>query len=162
VSGRIQLTSDGWHDYPNAVRAAFDFARCDFAVLQKTYGQPQESVTARRYSPPICTGAKKIRMIGRPDMEKVSTSFIERVNLNTRMNCRRMTRLSNGFSRKHQNHAAALALTFWGYNYAKAHRTLTKAAKGVHTSPAMAAGLADRLWTADDLIGMMDGTTKLA
>jgi IS1 family transposase len=161
VSTRVQITSDGWQSYPHAVRAAFGFAKCDYAMLQKSYGQPQENVTSRRYSPPVCTGAKKIRMIGRPNMDKVSTSFIERVNLNTRMNCRRMTRLSNGFSRKHENHAAALALTFWGYNYGKAHRTLTKAAKGVHTSPAMAAKLADRLWTAEDLISMMDGDRAL-
>jgi IS1 family transposase len=158
VSTRVQLTSDGWQPYPHAVRAAFAFAKCDFAVLQESYGQAQENVTSRRYSPPICTGAKKVRMIGRPNMAKVSTSFVERVNLNTRMNCRRMTRLSNGFSRKHENHAAALALTFFSYNYCKVQRTLTKAANGVHTSPAMASKLADRLWTADDLIAMMDGS----
>jgi IS1 family transposase len=161
VVTRLQLTSDGWREYPGAVRSAFGFARCDFAVVQKIYGQPQENVTSRRYSPAVCTGAKKVRMIGLPDMAKVSTSFIERLNLNTRMNCRRMTRLSNGFSRKHQNHAAALALTFWGYNYCKANRTLTKQAKGIHTTPAMAAKLADRLWTADDLIAMMDGAITI-
>lgn len=162
VSGRIQLTSDGWHQYPNAVRGAFDFAKCDYAMLQKTYGQAsEEALTTRRYSPPVCTGAKKIRMIGRPKMDKVSTSYIERVNLNTRMNCRRMTRLSNGFSRKHQNHAAALALTFWSYNYCKVNRTLTKAAKGIHQTPAIAAGLSDHVWTADDLVAMMDGTQNV-
>ena len=94
-------------------------------------------------------------MIGRPNMDLVSTSFAERQNLNTRQNCRRFTRLTNAFSKKAENHSYAVALNFFVHNFMWVHSTLTKAA-GVKTTPAMAAGLTDRPWTMDDLLAMMD------
>ena len=155
LANRIQLTTDAWGPYLAAIRKAFDFARCDYAKLVKVYGQSMEQGPARRYSPPVCTGTAKERMIGRPDIDLVSTSYVERLNLNTRQNCRRFTRLTNAFSKKAENHAYAVALTFFSYNFMKVHSTLTKAA-GAKMTPAMASGLTDRVWAWDDVLGMMD------
>jgi IS1 family transposase len=160
LTNRVQLTTDGWGASLTGVRKAFDFARCDFAQMVKVYGQSGEAQGARRYSPMICTGAIKERKIGRPDMEKVSTSFVERFNLNTRQNCRRFTRLTNGFSKLAENHAHAVTLTFFSYNFCKVHSTLTKSA-GVKTTPAMASGLTNRVWTWEDVLAMMAPTYKI-
>lgn len=154
LGNRVQLTTDGFGHYHAAVRHAFGFAKVDFAQLVKTYGQAFESGPARRYSPAICTGATKVRRIGRPDKDLVSTSYVERLNLNTRQNCRRFTRLTNAFSKKAENHAHAVALNFFVHNFVRAHGTLSKAA-GTKTTPAMAAGLASKPWTLDDLLEMM-------
>lgn len=163
VVNRIQLTTDGYAAYLGAVRQAFDFARCDFAQLVKSYGSQGEGEhqTSRRYSPMVCTGAVKVRQIGRPVAELVSTSYVERLNLNTRQNCRRFTRLTNAFSRKAENHAAAVALHFFTHNFIRPHGTLTKAASGIKTTPAMAAGLTDGPWTMADLLALMDPATLL-
>jgi IS1 family transposase len=154
LANRVQLTTDGLGWYLPAVRQAFEFARVDFAQLVKSYGASMEQGPARRYSPPVCTGATKVRRIGRPDEELVSTSYVERLNLNTRQNCRRFTRLTNAFSKKAANHAYAVALNFFAHNFIKPHGTLTKAA-GVKTTPAMAAGLTNYVWTMADLLSMM-------
>jgi hypothetical protein len=98
----------------------------------------------------------KERVFGQPDMAKVSTSYVERQNLTMRMSMRRFTRLTNGFSKKAENHAHAVSLHFMHYNYCRPHQTLTKAAGGVKTSPAMAAGVADRVWTVEDILAKMD------
>lgn len=160
LSNRIQLTTDAWGPYLDGIRKAFDFARCDYAKLVKVYGQSGEQGPAGRYSPPVCKGALKERMIGRPDIDLVSTSYVERLNLNTRQNCRRFTRLTNAFSKKAENHAHAVALTFFSYNFMKVHKTLSKGEKkgvrGVPTTPAMTAGLTDRGWTWDDVLALMD------
>lgn len=163
VVNRIQLTTDGWGAYVTAVRKSFGFARCDFAQLVKSYGQGPEAgpQTSRRYSPMVCTGAQKVRQIGRPVKELVSTSYVERLNLNTRQNCRRFTRLTNAFSKKAENHAHAVALHFFAHNFCRVHSTLTKARQGVKTTPAMAAGLTDRPWTMADLLAMMEPTFLL-
>jgi IS1 family transposase len=153
LTHRVQLTRDGHGMYLTAVRAAFGFARVDYAQLVKKYGQVEAA--ARRYSPPVCLGCEKERMIGRPDMEKVSTSYVERAKLTMRMQMRRFTRLTNAFSKKAENHAHAVALHFMHYNYCRPHMTLTKAA-GRKTTPAMAAGLTDRVWTLEDVLGLMD------
>lgn len=155
LANRVQLTTDGWGAYLAGVRQSFDFARCDYAILAKVYGQSVEQGPARRYSPPVCLGAIKQRMIGRPDVDLVSTSYVERLNLNTRQNCRRFTRLTNAFSKKAENHAHAVSLTFFSYNFCKVHSTLTRAA-GAKTTPAMAAGLTDRAWSWEDVLAMMD------
>lgn len=155
LAERVQLTTDGSLVYLQAVRVSFDFARCDYARLVKVYGQGPEASPVRRYSPAVCTGAIKERLIGRPDMDLVSTSFVERFNLNTRQNCRRFTRLTNAFSKKAENHAHAVALAFFVHNYVRSHGTLTRAA-GAKTTPAMAAGLTDRAWTMDDLLVLID------
>ncbi|MGB7213072.1 MAG: IS1 family transposase [Gemmatimonadales bacterium] len=164
VVNRVQLTTDGFAAYTEAVRRAFGFARCDFAQLVKSYGPGQDTgapQTSRRYSPMVCTGAVKVRRIGKPVEELVSTSFVERLNLNTRQNCRRFTRLTNGFSRKAENHGYAVALHFFAYNFCRAHGTLTKAAQGAKTTPAMAAGLTERPWTMADLLALMEPTFLL-
>lgn len=152
---RIQLTTDGHHMYLTAVRKAFGY-QVDFAQLVKTYGQLEQGVdSSRRYSPPVVTGCEKIRVIGNPDPALVSTSYVERQNLTMRMQLRRFTRLTNAHSKKAENHAHAISLHFMHYNYCRPHATLTKEA-GVKTTPAMAAGLTDRVWTVEDVLALMD------
>ena len=127
-------------------------------MLVKQYGQPAADFesSAHRYSPPVCTGAVKLRKIGRPDPDLVSTSYVERSNLTLRMQQRRFTRLTNAFSKKAENHAHAVSLFFLYYNYCRPHQTLTQAAGGVKTTPAMASGLTDRRWTIADVVALMD------
>ena len=161
LRNRIQLTTDGHHMYLDAVRKAFDFARVDYAQLAKTYSRSEGVEGHRRYSPSVCTGAVKQRLVGKPDMELVSTSFVERANLTMRMGMRRFTRLTNAFSRKVENHAASVSLHFMHYNFCRSHATLTKVAKGVHTSPAMASGLTDHVWSVEEILGLMDGIAQV-
>lgn len=153
---RIQLSTDGHGMYLPAVRKAFDFARCDYGRIVKVYGQSHEQGPSRRYSPPVVVDTIKERVIGRPNMDRVSTSYVERLNLNTRQNCRRFTRLTNGFSKKAENHAHAVSLYFMHYNFCRVHATLTKAAGGVHTTPAMEAGVTDRVWKVEDVLALME------
>ena len=154
VSGRIQLSTDGWQAYIGAVRHAFGFARCDYAQIVKKYAAPDVE-GQRRYSPPVCTGVLKVRMIGRPDPEKISTSYVEAMNLATRTHCKRFARLTIAHSRKQENHAHAVALHFFAHNFIRVHSTLSKAA-GAKMTPAMASGLTDRVWTVEDLVDLMD------
>lgn len=155
LANRVQLTTDGHHMYLTAVAEAFHYD-VDYAMLVKHYGQSPEAREERRYSPPICLGATKTWVMGKPALKDVSTSYIERVNLSIRMHSRRFTRLTNGFSKKMENHAHAVALHFFVANFCRSHMTLTKAAGGVHTSPAMAAGLTGHVWTVEEMLGMMD------
>jgi IS1 family transposase len=146
LSNRVQLTTDGHKAYLEAVEGAFG-ADVDFAQLVKLYGP---TITAPcRYSPAECTGIKKIRREGNPDVAHVSTSYVERQNLTMRMSMRRFTRLTNAFSKKLDNHIHALALYFVFYNFTRIHKTL-------RMSPAMAAGITDRLWSLDDVIAKID------
>jgi IS1 family transposase len=157
VTQRIQLTTDGHNMYETAVRAAFRWDEVHWAMLVKQYGttEPELMDAAHRYSPPVCTGALKMRRIGRPDPDLVSTSYVERSNLTLRMQQRRFTRLTNAFSKKAENHAHAVSLFFLYYNYCRPHQTLTQN-MGVKTTPAMATGLTDRVWTVDDILALMD------
>ena len=142
----VQLTSDGHRPYLEAVEGAFG-GDIDYAVLVKLYGQAPES--QRRYSPPVCIGARKTRVEGNPDPAHVSTSYAERQNLTMRMQMRRFTRLTNAFSKKFENHTHMVALyTVW-YNFVRIHKTL-------RTTPAMAAGLSDRLWSMEDVVAVID------
>jgi IS1 family transposase len=160
VTRRIQLTTDGHGMYLTAVRSAFQIGEVDYAMLVKEYGQVENGVdAARRYSPPVCIGAQKVRLIGRPNMDLVSTSYIERSNLSLRMQNRRFTRLTNAFSKKAEHHAHAVSLFFLYYNYCRPHQTLTKQANGTKTTPAMAAGLADRVWSVEHIVARMDPAT---
>jgi IS1 family transposase len=146
VRGRVQITTDALKTYLNVIEDAFG-EDCDYAVLHKIYGAPTENET--RYSPAKCIGCEMKEMNGRPDPRHVSTSFVERQNWTVRTNMRRYTRLSNGFSRKLANHAAATALNYFAYNFIKIHRTL-------RMSPAMAAGVTDRLWSVEDLVALWE------
>ena len=142
VRGRFQLTTDGHKPYLEAVEGAFG-ADVDFATLQKIYGAPSEQ-EARRYSPGKCIGCDMKTVLGNPDPAHVSTSYVERQNLTMRMSMRRSTRLTNAFSKKVENHAAAVALHFIHYNFARIHKTL-------RITPAMAAGLSDHVWSYEEI-----------
>lgn len=152
LTNRVQLTTDGHGMYLTAVRAAFGFARVDYAQLVKSYGQVE--TVPGRYSPAVCTGCERVRMIGRPDNDLISTSYVERANLTMRMQMRRFTRLTNAFSKKAANHVHAVNLHFMFYNYCRPHQTLTQNA-GRKMTPAMAAGLTDRVWTLPDILDLM-------
>jgi hypothetical protein len=115
--------------------------------LQKIYGSPQENET--RYSPARCIGIDVRHVCGTPDPKHVSTSYIERQNWTVRGRMRRYTRLSNGFSRKMRNHAAATALNYFAYNFIQIHST-------IRMSPAMVAGVTDRLWSVEDLVSLWE------
>jgi IS1 family transposase len=146
LANRVQLTTDGHRAYLEAVEGAFG-ADVDFAQFVKLYGP---TITAPgRYSPAECIGAKKVRVEGNPDIAHVSTSYVERQNLTMRMSMRRFTRLTNAFSKKLDNHIHALALYFVFYNFTRIHKTL-------RMSPAMAAGITDRLWSLDDVVAKID------
>jgi IS1 family transposase len=153
LANRVQLTSDGHRAYLDAVEGAFG-CDVDYAQLVKMYGP---TITAPgRYSPAECTGAKKVRVMGKPDLNSVSTSYVERQNLTMRMHMRRFTRLTNAFSKKVENHAYAVALHMIYYNFVRIHKTL-------RVTPAMAAGVADRLWEITDIAKLVeDAETKPA
>jgi len=142
TNNRFQMTTDGYGAYPDAVSYSLG-TRVDYAQLIKQYAAPSE--TDHRYSPSVCTGAKPVAVIGNPDMEKVCTSHIERQNLTIRMSMRRMTRLTNGFSKKWENLRAALALNFAYYNFCRIHKTL-------RCTPAMEAGITKNVWELKDLL----------
>jgi len=149
LATRVQLTTDGHKAYLNAVEEAFG-ADIDYAMLVKLYGEAEGNRSPeRRYSPAVCTGAKKTRIEGSPDPVHVSTSHVERANLTMRMANRRFTRLTNAFSKKFENHVHMVAIyTVW-YNFIKMHKTL-------RMTPAMAAGVTGKLWSMDDLCEMME------
>lgn len=146
LTDRVQLTSDGLAAYLGAVERAFR-GEVDYAMLVKVYGSHPEA--EKRYSPATCIGCERKIVVGYPDPEHVSTSFIERANLTMRMGMRRFTRLTNGFSRKIENHAAAVALHMMHYNFVRIHQTLK-------VTPAMAAGVTNRLWEIEDVVALLD------
>jgi IS1 family transposase len=147
LAHRVQLTTDGHKAYLTAVESAFG-AEVDYAMLDKIYNAPPNQGTTR-YSPAECCGARKIKVKGNPDMRQVSTSFVERQNLTMRMSMRRMTRLTNGFSKKIENQAHAVALHFMRYNFARIHQTL-------RVTPAMQAGVADHVWELEEIANLID------
>jgi IS1 family transposase len=148
---RIQLTSDGHKAHLDAVEGAFG-CDVDYAMLVKLYGaDPKED--ERRYSPPTCLGCKTQVISGNPDPEHISTSYAERHSWSMRTSMRRYTRLSNGFSRKFANHAAAVALNYFAYNLIRIHRTL-------RITPAMAAGVTNRLFDVSDLVAILEAEER--
>jgi IS1 family transposase len=155
LANRVQITTDGHAMYLSAVEDAFSYWGVDYAMLVKKYATPPLD-DRRKYSPPVCVGADKTAVLGRPDYSKVSTSYVERSNLTIRMQSRRYTRLTNAFSKKAENHAHAFALSAMYYNFCRKHQTLTRKAGGVHTTPAMAAGVTDRVWKVEDILALMD------
>jgi IS1 family transposase len=147
LANRVQLTSDGHKAYLEAVEGAFG-GDVDYAQIVKLYG-PTSEVAKGRYSPAECIGARKMPIEGKPDPKHISTSFSERSNLTIRMHTRRFTRLTNAFSKKVENHAHAVALHMMYYNFVRIHKTLK-------TTPAMAAGVTDRLWEVADMVAVLE------
>lgn len=148
IETRVQLTTDGYKAYLTAVDMAFG-NRADYAMLDKMYGSSPDRGPERRYSPGVFLGAKKTAVYGLPDPDYVSTSCVERQNLTMRMSMRRFTRLTNGFSKRFENHLAALALYFVWYNWVRIHSTLK-------ATPAMAAGLTDKPMGMADVVDLID------
>jgi len=148
LANRVQLTTDGHRPYLIAVDEAFG-ADVDYGMLVKLYGHPKGEGNERRYSAGECCGIKKRRVTGNPVREDISTSFVERMNLNIRMGMRRFTRLTNAFSKKIENHVHALAIYFAYYNFCRIHQTL-------RVTPAMEAGLTDHAWTVEELASLAE------
>jgi IS1 family transposase len=148
LANRVQLTTDGLKCYLTAVEGAFG-ADVDYAQLVKIYGASQEEV---RYSPAECIGCETKIIQGQPDKNHISTSFVERQNLTMRMRMRRFTRLTNGFSKKVENHAYALALFYMHYNFCRIHQTL-------RVTPAMEAGITDHVWSREEVAALLPEPT---
>jgi IS1 family transposase len=149
LANRVQLSTDGHKAYLRAVEGAFG-SEIDYATIQKLYGHEADE---RRYSPATCVGIEKNVVMGDPDPERISTSYVERQNLTMRMGMRRFTRLTNAFSRKIENLAAAVSLHFMHYNFARPHKSLSSP---YPTTPAMAAGVADHVWSLEEIAGLLD------
>jgi len=157
-NSRIQLTTDGLGHYLRVVDGLWA-ENIDYAMLHKIYGGGPETTPERTYSPAQCTGIDIRVIAGDPDMSRVSTSYVERQNLTMRMGMRRFTRLTNGFSKKIEFHAHAVSLNFLYYNFARAHQSLrVKNTDGTFTkrSPAMAAGIADHIWSTWEIAELLD------
>jgi IS1 family transposase len=146
----VQLTTDGHRVYLQAVEDAFG-SDIDYAMLVKIYGNDAANDT--RYSPAESIGCQTVGITGRPDPKHISTSFVERQNLTMRMSMRRFTRLTNGFSKKVENHVWMLAIHYMHYNFCRIHKTL-------RITPAMAAGVTDHVWGLEELVGLLDTQTK--
>jgi hypothetical protein len=146
IKGRVQLTTDGHRAYLNAVEDAFGID-VDMRSFRRFMARPTSLRSV--YSPAQCIGCDMKVVSGRPDPEHVSTSFVERQNLTMRMSMRRFTRLTNAFSKKVENHAAAVALHFIHYNFARIHKTL-------RITPAMAAGLSDHVWNYEEIAALAE------
>ena len=147
LAHRVQLTSDGHKAYLQAVEDAFGSC-IDYGMLIKIYGNVPEGAQVR-YSPAQCMGARKTVITGTPDKKHISTSFAERQNLSMRMHMRRFTRLTNGFSKKLENHEHQVALYFMHYNFARIHQT-------IRVTPAMEAGISDRVWSMAEIVKLIE------
>jgi hypothetical protein len=147
VTTRIQITTDGHRAYAEAVEGAFGM-NVDYAMLIKLYGAPSDRPDTR-YSPAACIGTRTGILSGNPDQKHISTSYVERMNLNLRMGLRRFTRLTNAFSKKFENHCHAVAIYFAYYNFCRVHQTL-------RVTPAMEAGLTDHVWSLVELVGLLE------
>jgi IS1 family transposase len=151
LANRVQITTDGHKPYIEERAFGKDV---DYAMLIKDYGtmaSEDASPTARRYSPNVVTGMEVKIIAGDPRKDLISTSYVERNNLSMRMGMRRFTRLTNGFSKKVENHAAMVSLHFLHYNFVRPHSAL-----GKQRTPAMAAGVADHVWTCDEIADLID------
>jgi hypothetical protein len=146
LANRVQLTTDGHKAYLEAVEDAFG-ANIDYAMLIKIYGNAPEGGEVR-YSPAQCMGARKAVQKGKPEFKHVSTSFVERQNLTMRMSMKRFARLSNGFSKKVENHEHAVALHYMHYNFCRVHQSL-------RVTPAMEAGVSDHVWSIAEVIALL-------
>ncbi len=157
VSGRIQISTDAHATYRGVIPLVFEPGEIDWAQVIKEYQSTQ--VAPGRYSPPVCTGVRVKERLGQPDRAQVSTSYVERQNLSMRMGMRRFTRLTNGFSKKVENLSHAVSLHYMHYNFARVHSSLTiegADGKRIKRTPAMAAGVADHIWTLTEIAGLLD------
>jgi len=144
LANRVQLTTDGLKVYLEAVEGSFG-ADIDYAMLHKVYESTQEET---RYSPAKCVGCERKAVMGKPDPDHISTSYVERQNLTMRMGMRRFTRLTNAFSKKVENHAYQVALHFLYYNFCRIHKTL-------RVTPAMQAGVSDHVWSIEEIAALL-------
>jgi IS1 family transposase len=144
LASRVQLTTDGLKVYLEAVEGSFG-ADIDYAMLHKVYESTQEET---RYSPAKCVGCERKTIMGQPDPDHISTSYVERQNLTMRMGMRRFTRLTNAFSKKVENHAYQVALHFLYYNFCRIHRTL-------RVTPAMEAGVSNHVWSIEEIAALL-------
>ncbi len=149
----VQLSTDGHKAYLEPVEAMFG-SEVDYAQVIKMYGEPTKE-EQHRYSPAECTSIQKKPITGNPKSEYISTSYVERQNLTMRMSMRRFTRLTNGFSKKVENHMLALALYFMFYNFARPHTSLKNP---YPRTPAMAAGVSDHIWSVEEMLGLLDNS----
>jgi IS1 family transposase len=155
LAHRVQLTTDGHKVYLEAVSEAFG-GDVDYAMLVKMYeGGQKASAESRRYSPAKFAGTKRMTINGNPVKKDISTSYVERMNLNIRMGSRRFTRLTNAFSKKVENHIHALAIYFMFYNYGRIHQTL-------RVTPAMEAGLTDHVWSLEEIVALAEQPLAIA
>lgn len=145
LRNRVQMTTDGHRVYLRAIMDAFGFD-IDYAMLVKVYGN--DTSYEKRYSPAVCLSASKTPITGKPDLKRATTSHVERQNLTMRMCRRRFTRLTNGFSKKLENHCAAIALHYMYYNFVRVHQMLK-------TTPAVAAGVTDHVWPLEKLVALI-------
>ncbi len=159
LSHRVQLTTDGHKPYLTAVDGAFGH-EIDYAMLHKLYGVAEGSThQERKYSPNVCTGVDVRVIEGDPDPSEISTSYVERQNLTMRMGMRRFTRLTNAFSKKVENLAHAVSLHYMYYNFARPHQSLAidnETGPRTKRTPAMAAGIADHIWTLHEIAALLD------
>ena len=154
LTGRMQLSTDGHQMYLTATAEVFD-EDLDYAMVVKEFrSMPKPEAT--KYSPTAIKSMTIKKVSGSPDPAHISTSLVERQNLTIRMSMRRFTRLTNAFSKKLENLTAAVSLHFMYYNFARPHQTLTKRADGVKTTPAMAAGVADYVWSLFEVAALLD------
>jgi IS1 family transposase len=144
---KIQVTTDGLNAYRSAIKLAFGDG-VDFGQAEKVFGNPNTGTPEQRYSPAVCLGCVRRAIAGNPLEGNISTSYVERANLTMRMGMRRFTRLTNGFSKKIDNHRAAIALHFMHYNFCRVHQTL-------RVTPAMAAGVSDHVWSLEELVSLL-------
>jgi hypothetical protein len=147
LANRVQLTTDGHRVYLDAVESTFGIG-IDYAMLVKLYGKDPND-EEHRYSPAICIGCERAVISGDPDPAHISTSYVERQNPTMRMSMRRFTRLTNGFSKKVENHAHMVALHFMYYNFVRIHQTL-------RVTPAMEAGVSDHVWSFEEVAALLD------
>jgi len=153
LAHRIQLTSDGYRKYVDAVEEAFA-ENVDYAMLVKLYGSENANKNPdTKYSPAECTGTRIAKVNGEPDPKYISTSYVERNNLTMRMSMRRFTRLTNAFSKKVENLGHAVSLHFMYYNFARIHQTL-------RVTPAMEAGVSDHVWSVEEIAGLLDAASR--
>ncbi len=154
IVGKIQMTTDGLKLYINAIEGAFGGA-IDYAMLTKLYGASGNDNSAEtRYSPGRIKGSETAIMSGDPEKGHISTSYVERANLTMRMGMRRFTRLTNGFSKKFENHCHMISLFMFHYNFIRIHQT-------IRCTPAMAAGITDQLWSMSDLVALIEARESL-